>query len=121
MIGQNTVDVKYGIQKKELSLFIMAGKERPPLLGCNWLYSIKLDWAELHHVQKGSSADIVNEFPTVSQKNVGTIRGYNAIMPIFDSKKGQANIQEESSCGLCTATNFRSGTEQNAKRQLKAS
>ena len=76
VIGQITVDVEYGSQKYELSLFIVTRKQRPPLLGCNWLHSIKLDWAELHHVQKGSSADTVNKFPTVFQKNVGTIKEY---------------------------------------------
>ena len=89
MIGQITVDVEYGSQRKEFSSFIVAGEQRPPLLGCNWLHSIKLDWAELHHVQNGSSADTVKKFRTVFQ-NVGTIKEYKAnirlkegVRPIF--------------------------------------
>ena len=37
--GQVTVDVEYGSQRKELSLFIVAGEQRPPLLGHDWLHS----------------------------------------------------------------------------------
>ena len=65
----------------------MAGEQRPPLLGCDWLHSIKLDWAELHHVKKGSSADTVNKFPTVFQKNVGTIKGYKANIRLKEGAK----------------------------------
>ena len=36
--GQVTVDVEYGSQTKELSLLIVAGEQRPPLLGHYWLY-----------------------------------------------------------------------------------
>ena len=75
VIGQITVDVENGSQKKRLSLFIVTGEQRPPLLEHDWLHTIKLVWAEVYHVRKGSSADTVNKFPNVFQKTVGTIEG----------------------------------------------
>ena len=37
--GQVTVDVEYGSQRKEPSLLIVVGEQRPPLLGYDWLHS----------------------------------------------------------------------------------
>ena len=37
--GQVAVDVEHGSQRKELSLLIVAGEQRPPLLGRDWLHS----------------------------------------------------------------------------------
>ena len=46
IIGQFTVDVEYGSpQRKEIPLLIVAGEQRHPLLGHNWLhrsYKVKL-------------------------------------------------------------------------------
>ena len=87
VIGQVTVDVEYGSQRKELSLLIVAGEQRPPLLGRDWLHSIKLDWAKLHYVQEGLLQDTVSKFPAVFQKNVGTIKGYKADIRLKEGAK----------------------------------
>ena len=50
IIGQITVDVEYGNQRKEIPLLIVTGEQRHPLLGHNWLHRIKLNWAKLHLV-----------------------------------------------------------------------
>ena len=50
VIGQITVDVEYGSQRKEIPLLIVAGEQRHPLLGRNWLHCIKLNWAKLYLV-----------------------------------------------------------------------
>ena len=38
VIGQITVDVEFGRQKKKLSLCIVAGEQRPSLLVYDWLH-----------------------------------------------------------------------------------
>ena len=40
VIGQVEVDVGYGHQKKQLPLILVAGNERPPLFGRNWMQGI---------------------------------------------------------------------------------
>ena len=87
VIGQVTVDVEYGSQRKELSLLIVAGEQRPPLLGRDWLHSIKLDWAKLQHVREGLLQDTVSKFPAVFQKNVGTIKEYKADIRLKEGAK----------------------------------
>ena len=84
VIGQITVG-----QRKELPFLIVAGEQRPPLLGHNWLHSIRLDWAKLHLVQEGLSVDTVKKFLAVFQKNVEQSRGTKLT---FNSKMGQSQF-----------------------------
>ena len=62
MIELVTVDLEYGSQKKlglPLIIKIVAGDQRPPLSGCDWIHSIKQ--VGLSYT-KGSSADIIKKF-----------------------------------------------------------
>ena len=97
VIGQVEVDVEYGNQRKKLPLLIVAGQQRPPLFGRDWLHNIRLDWMKLHQIRMGLSTDIANRFPAVFQKSVGTIRGYKADIrlkqgakPIFKKSRSVA-------------------------------
>ena len=86
VMGQVMVNVEYGNQRRELPLLIVIGQQRPPLFGRDWLHSIQIEWTKVHQIRRGQEADIVNRFPLVFQKGVGTIKGTKQI---FDSKKEQ--------------------------------
>ena len=44
VVGQITVDIRYGSQGGALQLYIVMGST-PSLLGRDWLQSIRLDWS----------------------------------------------------------------------------
>ena len=60
VIGQVQVDIMYGHQRKLLPLLIVAGKERPPLFGRDWMQNIQLDWAKLHQIREKVPASIIS-------------------------------------------------------------
>ena len=75
----------------------MAGNERPPLFGRDWMQGIQLDWAGLHQIREKVSASIISWFPAVFSKEVGKIKGYKAIIrlrqgtkPIFKKSRSVA-------------------------------
>ena len=97
VIGQAQVDVGYGHQKHQLPLLVVAGNQRPPLFGRNWLQSIQLNWAALHQLRENTSSSIVTRFSAVFNKDVGTIKGYKAVIrlrqgtkPIFKKSRSVA-------------------------------
>ena len=96
VIGQAKVEVEYGNQRYQLPLLVVAGTQRPPLFGRNWLQSIHLDWTALHQLRENASG-IVGRFPAVFGRDVGTIKGYKAIIrlrqgtkPIFKKSRSVA-------------------------------
>ena len=91
VIRQVKVDVEYGHQKKQLPLIIVAGNERPPLFGRNWMQEIQLDWAEMHQIREKVAANIVGRFPAVFSNEVGKIKGYKAVIHLREGtrKAGQ--------------------------------
>ena len=91
------MDIEYGHQKKRLPLLIVAGNERPPLFGRDWIQGIQLDWAGLHQIREKVSASIISRFLAVFSKEVGKIKGYKAIIcqrqgtkPIFKKSRSVA-------------------------------
>ena len=49
VVGMVEVDVQYGEQQATLNLVIVNAKG-PPLLGCDWLAAILLNWGQFHKV-----------------------------------------------------------------------
>ena len=68
-----STDIKEG---NYVPLLIVAGNQKPQLLGFNWLQSIQLDWTKLHQVQGGISLIIIKRFPGVFSRKVGTMKSY---------------------------------------------
>ena len=87
VVGQVMVNVEYGNQRRELPLLIVTGQQRPSLFGRDWLHSIQIEWTEVHQIRRGQEADIVNRFPLVFQKGVGTIKGYKADIRLKEGAK----------------------------------
>ena len=90
LIGPVEVDVEYGHQKKQLPLILVAGNERPPLFGRNWMQGIQLDWAKLHQIRQKATASIVSRFPAVFSAEVGKIRA------VIRLKEGTKSIFKKS-------------------------
>lgn len=97
VIGQAKMNVEYAQQQKHLPLLIVAGDQKPALFGRNWMQGIQLDWARLHQIRQNTSTNIINKFPSVFSKTVGTITGYKAVIrlkqgakPIFKKSRSVA-------------------------------
>ena len=87
MNGQKEVEVQYGSQTMKLPLVVMGGHKRPPLLGRDWLHSLKLDWAQLHRLQMDPIQQLLTQYSQVFQKGVGTIVGYQADIKLKEGTK----------------------------------
>lgn len=121
VVGQARVNVEYGQQKKQLPLLIVAGNQRPALFGRDWMQSVQLDWARLHQIRQGTSANVISKFPTVFHKTVGTIKGYKAVIGLQGSHSAEvgskAYLQKEPVNGLCSAASPGNRTRENASRR----
>ena len=54
VLGTISAEVQFKQQQETLPLLVVEG-DGPSLLGCDWLYKIKLDWHELHVPHSGST------------------------------------------------------------------
>lgn len=77
--------VRHGQQILNLPIYVVSGAG-PPLLGRNWLYSLKLDWAMIfqseHNVSDTKSPNslesILNQHEQVFRVELGTLKGTKA-------------------------------------------
>ena len=77
---------RYGIWKPKEGTFIAHCDWRAKTSTVRmWLASQYYSW--ITPCQKGSSGDTVNKFPTVFQKNVGTIKGYKTNIELKEGAK----------------------------------
>ena len=75
VLGSLSVLVKYGKQKSQLELFIIAGSG-PSLLGRDWLLAIKIDWSQLHHMTVPSALHkVLQKHATVFKDELGEVKG----------------------------------------------
>ena len=86
-MGEIATEVSHGQQNVE-GRFIIVGNTNGqlPLLGRNWLYQLSLDWPMMLKRGNGSdprvhtlhTATLVNEFPEVTRKGLGLLKGMKA-------------------------------------------
>ena len=76
-VGEATVPVRYGDQYTMGRMLVARAPSKPPVLGRNWLQSIKLDWQSLFMLQD-NPPDAISEFGELFQSDMGTLRGYQA-------------------------------------------
>ena len=78
VLGSLSMLVKYGEQKSQLELLVIAGSG-PSLLGCDWLLAIKLDWKQLHHTTVPSALhNVLQKHDTVFKDELGEVKGATA-------------------------------------------
>ena len=86
--GPKSTFLHYLVRHRTLSkTLLVAGNERPPLFGCNWMQVIQLDWAKLHQIREKAAASIVSRFPVVYNAEVGKIKGYKAVIRLREGTK----------------------------------
>ena len=81
------VEVRYGGYTGHHKLYVVRGKG-PPLLGCNWLQHIRLDWASVRLMSANSSSQAVEEMtrkhPEVFQEGLGTMKHVRAHLSLCE-------------------------------------
>ena len=74
VLGSLSMLVKYGGQKSQLEMLVIAGSG-PSLLGCDWLLAIKLDWRQLHHTTVPSALHkVLQKHTTVFKDELGEVK-----------------------------------------------
>ena len=77
VVGQEQVDVRYEEQSAQLPLMVVKGGG-PSLFGRDWLACLKLDWREIHRVQRSALEEVLQRHSSVFQEGLGTLQGYEA-------------------------------------------
>ena len=85
VLGAVMVTVEYEGKKKNLNALIVAGKNRPNLLGRDWLEQIRLDWSTIFHMHMASEINppsalqsVLAKYPDVFMEGLGTLKGVKA-------------------------------------------
>lgn len=85
--GLAKVEVTYKQQQANLPLVVIAGTQRPALLGRNWLAVIKVNWSALHKIQGDKLQTILAKHSVLFQQGIGTIQGYKADVQLQPNAK----------------------------------
>ncbi|XP_060791211.1 uncharacterized protein K02A2.6-like [Neoarius graeffei] len=92
LMGQVTVNAKYGNQSGDLPFVIVKG-DRPALLGRNWLTNFKLDWANIFSVIPAGGSNnanveaVLQRHKAVFSEETGTIREFKASITVKPETK----------------------------------
>ena len=81
-VGTVKVPVSYESQSYELQLEVMES-ETHPLLGCNWLNVLKLNWQQIFQVSEnksvsGSVKDLCEKYQQLFKPGLGAFKGDKA-------------------------------------------
>ena len=104
--GQLMVEVVYaynGDQRKELPLFVVAGRG-PSLMGRDWLLHIRLDWQSIHSLEAASITSlqtVLSNHTAVFADELGCVKGVKA----SKTKVLQAQV-----CSFCVPEESEQGT-----------
>ena len=78
VIGTSDVEVEHNGQTAVLPLVVIPG-EGPPLLGREWLSTLRLDWQKIFQVRRQRSLqEVLDMYSEVFEDNLGTIKGVSA-------------------------------------------
>ena len=90
VMGQLSVDVRYGSYNGKHTLYVVKG-DGPCLLGRDWFHHIQLDWASIKkvHMSKGPSKveTLVQKYPEVFQSGLGTMNSSKAHLHMKEGVK----------------------------------
>ncbi|GAA6075369.1 uncharacterized protein K02A2.6-like, partial [Tachysurus ichikawai] len=83
VLGEIKVPVKYKEQQCSLSLIVVKG-DKHPLLGCNWLQKISLNWKEIFSLRQRTPvsvttlSDVLERYKQLFQDGYGNISDFKA-------------------------------------------
>ena len=76
--GVISVQVEVNNQKQQLELLVVPGN-RPSLLGRDWLSQLRLDWAQIHHMNHSDPLQtVLDHHPAVFEQSLGLVHGTTA-------------------------------------------
>ena len=82
VLGQLTVNVRYGDYSGSHTLYVVKGSG-PCLLGRDWLQYIRLDWANIKAVYMNKSHSkidtLILKYPEVFQSGLGTMKSFKSM------------------------------------------
>ena len=85
VLGQILVQVKYNGQVHQLPLLVVAG-QGPPLLGRNWLSTLRLDWSHIKQVRTGLES-LLPKYSEVFRDELGTLKGIETKLVVQEDAK----------------------------------
>ena len=82
--GEAFVPIRYGNQTAREKMVVVEVKNKPAVLGRNWLVHLRLDWQNLFKVEgetdtrRTQDMDYAVKYPKLFEKGIGTLNGYEA-------------------------------------------
>ena len=82
--GEAFVPIRYGNQTAREKMVVVEVKNKPAVLGRNWLAHLRLDWQNLFKVEgetdtrRTQDIDYAVKYPKLFEKGIGTLNGYEA-------------------------------------------
>ena len=77
-LGVISVQVEVNNQKQQLELLVVPGNG-PCLLGRDWISHLRLDWAEIHHINHADSLQaVLDHHTTIFKESLGWVEGVTA-------------------------------------------
>ena len=111
VVGQMTLDVRYGSQGGAHQLYIVKGSG-PSLLGRDWLQNICLNWASIKTLKAYNSQltqhQVVQKYREVFQPGLGTLRKFKAHLDRVEGRRLHT-ILSSSSGAICPQGSSRTG------------
>ena len=90
VLGQISVDVRYGNYSGKHTLYVVKG-DGPCLLGRDWLEHIQLDWASIKAVYRNKTLSkteaLILKYPEVFTSGLGTMKAFKAHLHIKEGAK----------------------------------
>jgi len=77
VVSQFEAKIKYSDQSARLPLIVVEGNG-PSLFGRDWLLQFRLNWKQIHSVQKCDLTEVLNRHTHVFNEGLGTLQGYEA-------------------------------------------
>ena len=86
LLGEITVNVRYGSQQLELPLLVTRGSG-PDLMGRDWLTHLKLDWQGVYQVESSNDklTSILEKYPAVFSPGLGSLKGSKVKIHVKDN------------------------------------
>ena len=78
VLGEAMVQIRYKGQQACDKLIVVGVKEKPAVLGRNWISHFQLDWSSLFRVGPRHEIDPSKEFPQLFAEGMGMLTGYEA-------------------------------------------
>ena len=91
VLGEAMVQIRYKGQQACDKLIVVDVKEKPAVLGRNWISHFQLDWSSLFRVGRRHEIDPSKEFPQLFAEGMGMLTGYEANITLTpESRPGHA-------------------------------